>query len=96
MVAFALLWGIVFVQMVTGHDPVLGSAPKASAAGRGGARPRSADGGSDGGEAAAAAAAAESVETTTPDEVEPEYVEPEPVEVEVAEPEPAPVITGQS
>jgi hypothetical protein len=24
LVCFALLWGIVFVQMATGHDPVLG------------------------------------------------------------------------
>lgn len=97
VIAFVLLWGIVFVQMATGHDPVLGNSPKATASGREGAR--SADGSGDGIEAAGArAAAAEAVETTEPEEVEPEYVEPEPVEVEVyePEPEPAPIITGQS
>ena len=96
VVAFALLWGIVFVQMATGHDPVLSNKPKATASGREAAR---SDGISDGGEAAGArAAAAEAVETTEPDESEPvepepEYVEPEP---EYVEQEPAPVITGQS
>ena len=34
VVAFALLWGIVFVQMATGHDPVLSNKPKATASGR--------------------------------------------------------------
>jgi len=100
VVAFALLWGIVFVQMATGHDPVLGSSSTATAA-RGGKRSGPADRVTDRGEAAGAgAAAAESVETTEPEELEPEYeyVEPEPVEVETYEPEyePAPVITGQS
>jgi len=106
VVAFALLWGIVFVQMATGHDPVLSNKPKAAASGREGARPGTADGNSDGIEAAGAGAvAAEAVETTEPDDAEPEYAEPEYAEPEYAEtepeyvevePEPAPVITGQS
>jgi hypothetical protein len=107
LIAFVLLWGIVFVQMATGNDPVLGNSPKATASGRGRARSGGNDGISDGGEAAGArAAAAEAVETTEPNEVEPEYVEsePEPEYVESEpepeyvepEPEPAPVITAQS
>jgi hypothetical protein len=99
ILAFALLWGIVFVQMATGHDPVLGDGSRQRAT-HGAARDRISDTVR---AAAARAAAAEAVETTEPDEVgseavEPEPVEPEPVEPEVVqpEPEPAPVITGQS
>jgi hypothetical protein len=28
LICFALLWGIVFTQMATGNDPVLGDSPK--------------------------------------------------------------------
>lgn len=31
LVAFVLLWGVVFAQMVTGHDPVLGQGVAAGA-----------------------------------------------------------------
>lgn len=44
VVAFALLWGVVFMQMATGHDPVLGGLPKATASGRGEARSGPAEG----------------------------------------------------
>lgn len=29
---FALLWAVVFAQMVSGHDPVLGSGPRVASA----------------------------------------------------------------
>ena len=108
LVSFALLWGVVFVQMATGNDPVLGDSSSARVAtsrrARGGDRirestkgiPVEADASTDSEEARAA----EAVEAAEPEEVEaqPEAVEPEPVEAEVAEPEPepAPVTTSQS
>lgn len=107
LVAFALLWGTVFVQMATGNDPVLGNSPGRVATSRrartgerrrGSAILAEADASTDSEEATAA----EAVETAEPEEVEPqpEEVEPEPGEAEVAEPEPepepAPVTTSQS
>lgn len=108
LVSFALLWGVVFVQMATGNDPVLGDSSSArvvtSRRARAGDRtresakgiPAEADASTDSEEASSA----EAVETAEPEEVEPqpEEVEPEPVEAEVAEPEPepAPVTTSQS
>jgi cytoskeletal protein RodZ len=108
LVSFALLWGVVFVQMATGNDPVLGDSSSARVAtsrpARAGDRirestrgiPAEADASTDSEEAPAA----EAVEAAEPEEVEaqPEAVEPEPVEAEVAEPEPepAPVTTSQS
>jgi hypothetical protein len=105
LVAFALLWGTVFVQMATGNDPVLGDSSSARVATsrraregdrtRGSAKglPREADASTDS-EGVPAAAAVE------PEEVEsqPEEVEPAQVEAELAElePEPAPVTTSQS
>jgi outer membrane biosynthesis protein TonB len=106
LLSFALLWGVVFVQMATGNDPVLGNSSarvatsRRSRAGdraRGNADeiPAEADVSTDSEEAAAKA-----VETAEPEEVEPqpEEVEPEPIEAEVAEPEPepVPVMTSQS
>jgi cytoskeletal protein RodZ len=109
LVAFALLWGTVFVQMATGNDPVLGDSsrtatvrPRTAAAhshSQAAASPTEADAATDSVEASAAgAAAAEATETTAPEELEPEAVEPEPVETEAVEPEPepTPVITSQS
>ncbi len=112
LVCFALLWGIVFVQMATGHDPVLGAtssrvAKRSSGTKRHPARANVAEAGAStdseeppGGE--------EELETSEPEVVEPEvepveeeFVEPE-VEAEAEaeffepEPEPAPVITSQS
>jgi hypothetical protein len=91
MIAFAMLWGIVFVQMATGNDPVLGDSSSTIAA--------SHRNGSDGRKRRAAGAIpAAATETTELKEAHPEVVEPEPVEAEIAEPEPepAPVITSQS
>jgi cytoskeletal protein RodZ len=108
LVSFALLWGVVFVQMATGNDPVLGDSSSARVATsrrartadriRGSAKglPAEADASTDSEEAPTA----EAVETAEPEEVEPqpEEVEPGPVETELAEPEPepAPVTTSQS
>jgi hypothetical protein len=95
LVAFALLWGVVFVQMATGNDPVLGNSSVRAGTSR---RARAGDrtrGNAEG-------IPAEAVETAEPERVEaqPEVIEPEPVEAEVAEPEPepepAPVTTSQS
>jgi hypothetical protein len=109
LIAFVLLWGVVFAQMATGNDPVLGNSSSTIATGqRGGAHrqanakalPPEADAGTDSEEAGAApgAAATEAIETTEPSETETEVLEPEPVEAEVAElePEPEPVLTSQS
>ncbi len=104
LITFVLLWGVVFAQMVTGNDPVLGDNSKTVASTQRNSHGEKAttveSGGTD-----AAQAAAETVETTEPDEVETELVEPEPVEEEPVELEPepepveeelAPVTTGQS
>jgi hypothetical protein len=87
LVSFALLWGVVFVQMATGNDPVLGrSSARVSTSrhARAGGRTR--------GSAKGVPAEPEEVEP------QPEAVEPGPVEAELAEPEPepAPVTTSQS
>jgi hypothetical protein len=109
LVSFALLWGVVFVQMATGNDPVLGNSSasvatsrrsRADERSRGSAHriPAEADASTDSEEAQPA----EAVETAEPEEVEPqpEEVEPGPVETKLAEPEPepepAPVTTSQS
>ena len=105
LVSFALLWGVVFVQMATGNDPVLGNSSAKVVTSRrartgerrqGSAIPAEADASTDSEEATAA----EAVETAESAEVEaqPEAVEAEPVEAEVAEPEPEPaaVTTSQS
>ncbi len=82
LVCFALLWGIVFVQMATGHDPVLGD-KSSTVAQRNGAADRHEP-----------AVEVEPVEEEFIEaEAEPEVAEPEP---EFVEPEPAPVTTGQS
>jgi hypothetical protein len=94
LACFALLWAVVFVQMATGNDPVLGGGRRA--AGAAAAPPASRTGSEEAG-----AAAAEDTETAAPAESEPEVVEPEligpePVEVIEPEPEPVPVETAQS
>jgi hypothetical protein len=100
LACFALLWAVVFVQMATGNDPVLGAGRRASGASRvRRSLPRS------GAEEAGGAggAAAESAEAASPEAVELETVEPEFVETEaeptqVVEPEQelVPVETAQS
>lgn len=92
VIGFVLLWGVVFVQMATGNDPVLGdSSSRVATSGRNSTRGRS---------------QSKPKATPTETEVEPAFVEPEPaelevvepelVEAEIVEPEPAPVITSQS
>jgi cytoskeletal protein RodZ len=78
LIGFVLLWGVIFAQMATGHDPVLGdksSAVAASPTARKHGVPASeppaeaaetdAEGGDDPGEAAS-----EAIETTDPEELE--------------------------
>src|SRR3954454_23588448 len=93
LVVFAMLWAVVFVQMATGDDPVLGGRQATSAS----AAPseRRTDSREVG---RAGAGAAEAIETTSPEESEPESVETLPIESEPIElePEPAPVETAQS
>ena len=98
VVCFALLWAVVFVQMATGNDPVIGQGRRT--AGLTATPPESRTDSEEAGRAAAGAV--EAIETTAPEETEPEpeVVEPEPVEVEVIEPEPepepVPIETAQS
>lgn len=84
LIAFVVLWGVVFAQMATGNDPVLGNSSSARSSGA----PK------------AVSAATEAIETSAPEEIESEVIEPEPVEAELLEaepePEPAPVTTSQS
>jgi hypothetical protein len=92
LICFALLWGVVFVQMATGNDPVLGSAGGNDS--RTASLPRS-----------HGASHSLPLESARPEIAsEPKPVEPEPEveevpieeEPEAIEPEPEPVITGQS
>ena len=106
LVCFALLWGIVFVQMATGNDPVLGRATPhgsrtASLAGKSSASS------SPPLESRQPEAAVET-EVVEPEVIEPEveveeppieeeFVEPEVVETEPEpEPEPEPIVTSSS
>lgn len=108
LICFALLWGIVFVQMATGNDPVLSA--KRSASGRSGGQRKAAAK-----PTAESEAAAEPVETEVEPEAEfapeeefesEEEFEPEPEfeseefvpeeETEFIEPEPEPLVTSQS
>lgn len=112
LVCFALLWGIVFVQMATGNDPVLGdSSSTAKGSGhrhRQRARPTvESDASTDSGEPETSGAGEPEVEQLSEEPVEEEFVEPEeefseeeveaePVEEAFVEEEPAPVTTSQS
>jgi hypothetical protein len=80
LIAFALLWGAIFVQMATGNDPVLGASPAANRA-------------STAKRAAPEAIEPTPPEELEQEFVEPEPVEEEFIE---PEPEPAPVTTSQS
>jgi cytoskeletal protein RodZ len=106
LIAFVLLWGVVFAQMATGNDPVLGDSSSTTTSHRGGSRSRStpkaippeAEAGTDSEEATEPAfVEPEPVEAEViePEVIEPEVIEPEAIEPE-PEPEPAPVITSQS
>jgi len=103
---FAVLWGIVFVQLVSGNDPALSKSNKSK---KGTTRATPAREQQAGREPAPEAEAETAPlepepeyeyeydeyepETGSEYEYEPEYEEPEP---EYEEPEPAPVITGSS
>jgi hypothetical protein len=81
LIAFVLLWGVVFAQMATGNDPVLGRISTAPAASKAASE-------------AIETAAPREIEAEA---VEPEPLEEELIEVEPeSEPEPAPVTTSQS
>jgi hypothetical protein len=102
LITFALLWGIVFAQMTTGHDPVLGDAPHTDASG-GSARQTTtttaqpeASAQTDAEIETEELIAAEEEAFAAEEAAEAELFEEEPVENEIVEPEPEPVITGQS
>jgi cytoskeletal protein RodZ len=90
ILCFALLWAVVFVQMATGNDPVLGAGRQS-----GGAKAVRPENRTDSEEAGGAGAQlAETVETTSPEEeddddaaepIEPETAELEAIEREAAE-----------
>ena len=108
LIAFVLLWGVVFAQMATGNDPVLGSSSAS-----GSQRSRKATAAT---ESTASAARAESGRSGRSEAAEAEYAEPEYAESESrsrrtaeseeasnrkpndaeVEPEPEPLVTSQS
>jgi len=102
LICFALLWGVVFVQMATGNDPVLGDSSSTVAKGSGERDRHTAR------VEAGASTDSEESGATEPEELEeeafaeepveekPVEVEAEPVEEEFIEEEPAPVTTSQS
>jgi hypothetical protein len=111
LIVFVFLWGVVFAQMATGNDPVLGAKSRTAAArsprhkgGSGSEEAASEAGGTtEPEEAESEYAEPEYVEPeyaepeyAEPEYAEPEYAEPEPAETEYVEPEPAPVETSQS
>ena len=81
LIAFVVLWGVVFAQMATGNDPVLGASSPGPA--------------SKATEAATEAIETSAPEELESEVLELEPVEAEPLEAE-PEPEPMPVTTGQS
>jgi hypothetical protein len=99
LACFALLWAVVFVQMATGNDPVLGSGRRSNGTSATppahGTSPEEARGAGAAGVEGTEEASPEAVE---PETVEPEFVEPEPEPTEFVElePEPVPVETAQS
>jgi hypothetical protein len=104
LICFVLLWGIVFVQMATGNDPVLGDSSSAIAKGgahpyRHRAKPTVESGANTDSEEELETSSAEGLEAEQASE-EPEFseeeVEAEPVEEVFVEEEPAPVTTSQS
>ena len=88
VLCFAMLWAVVFVQMATGNDPVLGAGRRAV-----GAKAVPPESRADSEEAGGAGAQlAETVETTSPEENEDEAaepIEPEAAEIEAIEAEAA-------
>jgi len=97
LIAFVLLWGIVFAQMATGNDPVLSA--KAPATRSGSAAAKEAIETTAPEEVRPEASEPEPVEEeiieVEPEEAEPEFEEVAPEE-EIEFEEPAPVTTSQS
>jgi cytoskeletal protein RodZ len=105
LICFALLWGVVFVQMATGNDPVLGDSSSTAIKGSSGHNHHAAKAAP-----AEAGASTDSEEFGAPEpeeleeeafaegqvEEEPVEAEAEAVEEEFMEEEPAPVTTSQS
>ena len=89
LLCFALLWAVVFVQMATGNDPVLGAGRRV--VGEKAAQPENRTDSEEAG--GAGARLAETVETTSPEEnddeaaepIDPEAAELEAIEREAAE-----------
>ena len=79
ILCFALLWAVVFVQMATGNDPVLGAGRRAVSASA--AKPENRTDSEEAG--GAGAQLAETIETTSPEEEDAEAAEP--IEPEAAE-----------
>jgi cytoskeletal protein RodZ len=105
LICFALLWGVVFVQMATGNDPVLGNSSSTAVKGSSGrnrhaAKARPAEAGASTDSEEFSATEPEELEEEAfaeePVEEEPVEAEVEPVEEEFIEEEPAPVTTSQS
>lgn len=100
VIAFVLLWGIVFAQMATGNDPVLGNGRKTQPAPR--SRAASAAEPEEGFGESGYAESGDDGSEYEGGEPEAAYAESEygyePAEEEIVEPEPepAPVITSQS
>jgi cytoskeletal protein RodZ len=78
LIGLVLLWGVIFAQMATGHDPVLGDTSKVAATSSPGKKPRArtseppvesteADGEESGDRGRAVS---EAIETTDPEELE--------------------------
>jgi cytoskeletal protein RodZ len=100
LLAFALLWGVVFVQMATGNDPVLGNSPSTAVAShRGEPARRNGAGATEPEEAVESEVVEPEVEVEPEAElIEAEAAEAEAIEAEAEafEAEPAPVTTSQS
>ncbi len=97
LLAFALLWGVVFVQMATGNDPVLGSSSSTAAVAshRGEPARRSRANATENETVEPESEEPEAIEAEV-DPVEAELIEAEAAEAEAIEAEPAPVTTSQS
>lgn len=93
LICFALLWGIVFAQMATGNDPVLGSSKPEGRNGGGNGRVAKAPAEPTG--AGSAEPAAREPEEREEEEFAAELAAEE-TEAEPVEEEPAPVTTSQS
>jgi hypothetical protein len=95
LIAFVLLWGIVFAQMATGNDPVLSAKAPATRSGSAAAKEAIETTAPEEAEASEPEPVEEEIIEVEPEEAEPEFEEVAPEE-EVEFEEPAPVTTSQS